>query len=59
MKKSRFTEAHTVAALKEADAGKPVKDICWQHGIIDATYHKWKSKYGRLGASDRRRSMRG
>jgi len=45
MKKSRFTETRIFAVLKEADAGKPVKEICRQHGISDATYYQWKSKY--------------
>lgn len=55
MKKSRFAETQIVAVLKEADAGKPVKDICRQHGISDATYYKWKSKYGGMEASDLKR----
>lgn len=55
MKKSRFTETQIVAALKEADAGKSVKEICRQHGISDATYYKWKSKYGGMEASDLKR----
>jgi putative transposase len=50
MKKSRSTETQSVTALKEADAGKPVKDICWSLGISDATYYKWKSKYGGMEA---------
>lgn len=46
MRKSWLTETQIVALLKEADAGKPVKEICLQQVISDATYYKWKSKCG-------------
>lgn len=52
MKKSRFTETQIVAILKSADAGLKVKDLCRKHGISEATYYNWKSKYGGLEASD-------
>ena len=55
MKKSRFSETQIVAILKQADAGLKVKDICRKHGISDATYYKWKSKYGGMEASDLKR----
>jgi putative transposase len=55
MKKSRFTEQQIISILKQADAGLKVQDICRQHGISDATYYKWKSKYGGMDASDIKR----
>ena len=55
MKRSRFTELQIISILKEADAGVKVKDICRRHGISDATYYNWKSKYGGMSASDLKR----
>ena len=55
MKKSRFTETQVVAILKESDAGMKVVELCRKHGISDATYYKWKSKYGGMEASDLKR----
>lgn len=52
MKKSRFTEQQIVGALKQADAGVPVKELCRKLGISDQTFYNWKAKYGGLGASD-------
>jgi putative transposase len=52
MKRARFTETQIVGVLKEADSGVPVKDVCRKHGISDATYYNWKSKYGGMEASD-------
>lgn len=55
MKKSRFSEQQIINILKQADTGVKVQDLCRQYGISDATYYKWKSKYGGMDASDIKR----
>jgi putative transposase len=55
MKKTRFTENQIIAILKEGEVGIQVKEICRKHGISDATYYNWKSKYGGMSASDLKR----
>lgn len=55
MKRSRFTETQIIAILKEGDSGLKVKEICRKHGISDATYYNWKSKYGGMSASELKR----
>jgi putative transposase len=55
MKRSQYSESQIVGILKEADNGVAVKEVCRKYGISDATYYKWKSKYGGLEVSDVRR----
>ena len=55
MRRSRFTETQIVAILQEAEAGEQAREICRQHGISDATYYHWKSKYGGMSASELKR----
>ncbi len=55
MKRTRFSDTQIVKILKEAESGRMVKDICREHGISDATYYNWKSKYGGMEASDIKR----
>jgi len=55
MKKTRFTETQIIKVLKEVEGGRLVKEVCREYGIFDATYYNWKSKYGRMEASDIKR----
>jgi putative transposase len=54
MKKSRFTEEQITFALRQADAGTPVADVCRQLGVSEATFYIWKRKYANLGVSEMR-----
>jgi putative transposase len=54
MKKSRFTEEQIAYALRQAEAGMPVSDVCRQMGIAEATYYLWRKKYASLGVSELR-----
>lgn len=51
MKKSKFTETEIFNILKQAEAGISVVDICREHGIGNATFYKWRAKYGGMDAS--------
>ena len=55
MKKSKYTEQQIAFALKQAELGTPVEEVCRKMGISDATFYNWKKKYGYLGASEVRR----
>lgn len=55
MKRSRFTEEQIIGILKEHQAGLRAADLCRKHGISDATFYKWRSKYGGMEASEARR----
>ena len=55
MKRSRFSEEQIIGVLKEHQAGLSAKELCRKHGISDATFYKWRSKYGGIDVSDARR----
>ena len=54
MKRSRYSEEKILYALKQAESGTPVGDVCRQMGISEATYYVWKKKYGGLSLADLR-----
>ncbi|AIY41685.1 Mobile element protein [Collimonas arenae] len=54
MKKSRFTEEQIIGILKESDAGMKVADLCRKHGISDATFYNWRSRFGGMEVSEAR-----
>ena len=55
MKPSRFTEEQIIGILQEQEAGTPVAELCRKHGMSDATFYTWKSKYGGLEVSEAKR----
>ncbi len=55
MKRARFSEEQIITILKEAEGGAKVAELCRRHGIADATFYTWRSKYGGLEVSEMRR----
>ena len=55
MKKSRFSEEQIAYALRMADGGTPVVEVCRLIGTSEATFYTWKKKYGELGVSELRK----
>ena len=55
MRKSRFSEEQIIGILKEHQAGLSAADVCRKHGVSDATFYKWRSRYGGMEVSDARK----
>lgn len=51
MKKARFTDSQIMSILKQAEAGTPVTELCREHGMSNASFYKWRSRYGGMDAS--------
>lgn len=51
MKTSRFIDSQIIAILKQAEAGIPIPELCREHGISNATFYKWRAKFGGMDAS--------
>lgn len=51
MKKARFTDSQIISILKQAEAGTPVTELCREHCMSNASFYKWRSRYGGMDAS--------
>ena len=55
MKKTRYTEEQIAFALKQAETGTRVEELCRKMGISEATFYNWKKKFGGMGVTELRR----
>jgi putative transposase len=55
MKRSKYSESQIVFAIKQAETGTRVSEVCRKMGVSEATFYNWKKKYGGLGVSELRR----
>ena len=55
MKKSKFTEEQIAFALRQAEAGTAVEEICRKLGVSEATFYRWKKQFGGMGVAELRR----
>ena len=55
MKRSKFSEEQVTYALRQAESGTAVSEICRQLGVSEATFYVWRKKYAHLGVSELRR----
>ena len=55
MRKSRYTEEQIAFALKQAELGTPVNEVCRKLGVSEPTFYRWKSKFGGMLPSDMKR----
>jgi putative transposase len=52
VKKKRYTDEQITYALRQAEAGTPVADVCRQLGVSEASFYLWKKKFGKLGMTE-------
>ena len=55
MRKSKYTEELIIGFLRQVEAGMAVKDLCRKHGFSDASFYKWRAKYGGMNVSEAKR----
>ena len=51
MKQSKYSDAQIMSILKQAERGVPVTELCREHGMSNASFYKWRSKFGGMDAS--------
>lgn len=51
MKMTRYSEPQILAILRQAEGGVPVAELCREHGMSNASFYKWRAKYGGMDAS--------
>ena len=55
MRRSRFSDEQIIGILKEHQAGLSAMELCRKYGVSDATFYKWRSKYGGMDVSEAKR----
>lgn len=55
MRKSKYSEEQIIGFLKQVEAGMALKDLCRKHGFSDASFYKWRAKFGGMNVSEARR----
>jgi putative transposase len=55
MKRKRFTEEQITYALRQAESGTPVAEICRKLGVTEQSFYRWKRKYDAMGVAELRR----
>jgi len=51
MKMTRYSEPKILAILRQAESGVTVSELCREHGMSNASFYKWRAKYGGMDAS--------
>ena len=55
MRKSRFTDEQIIGFLRQAEAGMSVSELCRMQGFSDATFYKWRAKFGGMQVEEAKR----
>ena len=51
MKNKRYSDAQIMGILKQSEGGVPVSELCREHGMSNASFYKWRAKFGGMDAS--------